>query len=137
MKNLHACLLSAALALALPLVPARAAGDAAHGQLLYASRCAACHSIDYNGVGPTHKGLIGRRAGTAPGYGYSSALKNSAVVWNEASLLSWLTEPEKFIPGQKMSISIPDPQERADIVAYLLQAGRPQPVSPRKPGESQ
>lgn len=131
--NLLIKLLPAALAGL--LLQAHAEGDAANGKQLYAARCAACHSIEYNGVGPTHKNLIGRRAGTAQGYAYSSALKNSAVVWDEAGLTKWLTDPDKFIPGQKMFISVPDAQERADIVAYLLLAGRRQPSTPRKPGE--
>jgi len=49
------------------------------------------------------------------------------VVWEEATLSRWLTDPDKFIPGQKMFVSVPDAKERADIVAYLLQVGRPQP----------
>jgi cytochrome c len=113
--------LLAALA-ALP--PAHADGDPAAGRQLYAARCSVCHSLEYNGVGPTHKNLIGRRAGTAPNYSYSSALRQANVVWNEETLMRWLTDPEKFIPGQKMFISIPDPRERADLVAFLLQAAR-------------
>jgi cytochrome c len=116
---------AAVLAACLPA--AHAEGDAPHGKQLYAVRCAICHSLDYNGVGPTHKNLIGRRAGSVQGYAYSPALKNSGVVWGEATLKQWLTEPEKFIPGQKMFIAIPDAQDRADIVAYLLQAGAQQP----------
>jgi cytochrome c len=123
--NLIAQLLPATLAACLSV--AHADGDALHGKQLYAVRCAICHSLDYNGVGPTHRNLIGRRAGSVQGYAYSPALKNSAVVWEEATLKQWLTEPEKFIPGQKMFIAIPDAQDRADIVAYLLQAGAPQP----------
>lgn len=122
MKFIH--LLPAALSALLSI--AHAGGDPARGQQLYATRCAACHSIDYNGTGPAHKDLVGRRAGTAPGYAYSAALKNSAVVWDEASLSQWLAGPEQFVPGQKMFFSVPDPQERADIVAWLLQAGRRQ-----------
>jgi cytochrome c len=116
---------------------AHADGDAVAGKALYATRCASCHSIDFNGVGPAHKNLIGRRAGTAPGYAYSDALKNSQVVWTEETLRRWLTDPEKFIPGQKMFISVPDAQERADIVAYLQQAGASAASAskPRKPGE--
>ncbi|HWI78088.1 MAG TPA: c-type cytochrome [Ramlibacter sp.] len=109
------------------LTAAHADGDAAHGKQLYAVRCAICHSIDYNGVGPTHKNLIGRRAGTVQGYAYSDALKNSSVTWDEANLKRWLTDPEKFIPGQRMFVLIPDAQDRADIVAYLLQVGARQP----------
>jgi len=110
------------------LPAAHADGDASHGKQLYAVRCAICHSIDYNGVGPTHKNLVGRKAGSVQGYAYSDALKNSRVVWDEASLKQWLTEPEKFIPGQKMFISIPNAQDRADIVAYLQQVGAKQPA---------
>ena len=123
--NLPKPLIAAALAACLSC--AHADGDPSHGKQLYAMRCAACHSIEYNGVGPTHKNLIGRKAGSVQGYAYSQALKNSQVIWDEASLKQWLAEPEKFIPGQKMSISISDAQERADIVAYLLQAGAKQP----------
>ena len=52
------------------------------------------------------------------------------MVWEEATLSRWLTDPDKFIPGQKMFVSVPDAKERADIVAYLLQAARPQPSTP-------
>ena len=121
---------------ALTLAPAaHAEGDAAAGRQLYAARCSACHSVEYNGVGPTHKNLIGRKAGTAPGYTYSNALKQSNVVWSEETITRWLTDPDKFIPGQKMFISIPDAKERADIVAFLLQAGRPQPVASNPQGK--
>lgn len=121
----------AAAALAAAHVPsAHADGDAAAGKALYAARCAACHSLQFNSVGPTHKDLIGRRAGTAPGYGYSPALKGSTVVWGGDTLSRWLADPEKFIPGQRMFISIPDAQERADIVAYLLLVARPQATTP-------
>jgi cytochrome c len=119
-----------AIALAAALSTAHAEGDALRGKQLYAVRCAICHSLDYNGVGPSHKNLIGRRAGSVQGYAYSTALKNSAVMWSEANLKQWLSEPEKFIPGQKMFIAIPDAQDRADIVAYLLQAGAQQPSKP-------
>jgi cytochrome c len=125
--NTHLLVIAALAAVAAPL--ARAEGDPAAGKVLYATHCSACHSLDYNGVGPSHKGLIGRRAGTAQGYAYSNALKNSSVVWEEATLSRWLTDPDKFIPGQKMFVSVPDAKERADIVAYLLQAGRGRPAS--------
>jgi cytochrome c len=119
--------LFAAAALAVVcLAPAHAQGDAARGKTLYEARCASCHSLQFNSVGPTHKNLFGRRAGTAPGYAYSPALKESTVVWGEETLSRWLTDPEKFIPGQRMFISIPDAKERADIVAYLQLVTGPQ-----------
>lgn len=121
---------AAAVLVALQLPLAHAEGDAATGKSLYAARCAACHSLQFNGVGPTHKNLVGRRAGTAPGYAYSPALKDSTVVWGGDTLSRWLADPEKFIPGQRMFISIPDAKERADIVAYLQLVAGPQATTP-------
>jgi cytochrome c len=98
---------------------AHAAGDAASGQALYEARCGGCHSVDENRVGPAHRGVFGRRAGTREGFGYSKALQQSSIVWGEASLDAWLADPERFIPGQAMNVQVSDAQARADIVAYL------------------
>ncbi|MES2130067.1 MAG: c-type cytochrome [Pseudomonadota bacterium] len=98
---------------------AHAAGNAVRGQQLYQARCASCHSMDYNGVGPAHQGVFGRKAGSAPGYAYSAALQAAAIVWNEATLARWLANPEKLVPGQKMGISVPSATQRADLIAYL------------------
>lgn len=99
---------------------AQAAPDAARGQTLYQARCAACHSVDFNGVGPAHRGVFGRLAGTAKGFSnYSPALKASGLVWTEANLDRWLANPEALVPGQAMGISLPDAAERADVIAFL------------------
>ena len=95
------------------------AGDPARGQQLYESRCIACHSIDANRVGPAHKGVVGRKAGSVADYSYSPAVGKSAIVWTPAELDRWLTDPEKAIPGQKMGYSVPDAQDRADLSAWL------------------
>ncbi len=116
-------LLSAALFGSVSL--AQANGDIERGQQLYKNRCAACHSLDYNGVGPAHKGVFGRMAGQANSYTYSAALKTSKVVWTEQTLNLWLADPEKLIPGQTMGISIPDAAERADLIAYMKKAMSP------------
>ncbi|HVT50987.1 MAG TPA: cytochrome c family protein [Dongiaceae bacterium] len=111
----------AALALlvgTLPL-PAFADGDAAHGRQIYESRCIACHSPDANRVGPMHRGVFGRKAGSVAGYTYSNALKQAAIVWNDQTLDRWLSNPQGFIPGQKMNFRVADPQDRADVIAYL------------------
>ena len=100
-------------------VSAIATGDPAKGKDAYGQRCAACHSIEYNGTGPAHRGLLGRKAGTVPDFAYSAALKASAVIWSDETLEKWLSDPEKFIPGQKMWISVPDVAERQNIIAYL------------------
>lgn len=98
---------------------ATAGGDAMRGQVLYKTMCMSCHSIDYNGVGPAHKGVFGRKAGSAADYNYSPAVKSSAIVWNGTTLDHWLSNPEKLIPGQKMGYMVPSAQDRADLIAYL------------------
>jgi cytochrome c len=93
-------------------------GDAINGAKLYQA-CMGCHSLDENDVGPKHRGVIGRRAGSVAGYAYSSALKSSAIVWTPTNLDRWLTNPQALVPGTKMYFSIANPQSRADIIAYL------------------
>lgn len=89
------------------------------GERLWQSRCTGCHALDRNQVGPLHRGVYGRRAGSVPGYAYSPALKASRIVWSEATLEAWLTDPGALVPGQKMGFRAALPQDRADIIAYL------------------
>jgi len=98
---------------------ASAGGDAVHGEEIYNSRCVACHSPDANRVGPRHRGVIGRKAGSLPDFNYSKAVKNSSIVWDEQTLDKWLTNPQAFVPGQRMNFKVADPADRADIIAYL------------------
>jgi cytochrome c len=93
-------------------------GNPVRGKLLYQS-CSGCHSIDENDVGPKHRGVVGRRAASVPGYAYSAALKRSNLTWNQAALDRWLTNPQKLVPGAKMYFSVANAQNRADIIAYL------------------
>ena len=116
MKSLHSAV--AALCVAL-LSPAHATGDAASGQKQYEARCTGCHSVEEDRIGPAHRGVFGRKAGGRAGFGYSNALKNSAVVWDEKTLDAWLTDPEKLIPGQAMYFQVSDAPARGDIVAFL------------------
>jgi cytochrome c oxidase assembly protein subunit 11 len=93
--------------------------DPGAGRKLFATTCSACHAIDRNKVGPPLDGVVGRQAGSIAGYPYSSALAQSHVVWNAATLDKWLTNPRGFIPGATMPLSIPDEVRRRDIIAYL------------------
>lgn len=97
-------------------------GDPARGEPLY-GRCIACHALAYDRTGPRHCGLLGRRAGTVPGFGYSKAMKESGIVWTVTTLDTFLADPMKAMPGTAMGYAgVRDPQERADLVAYLAQA---------------
>jgi cytochrome c len=118
MKSQHSLILIGIAFMALA-GSATAAGDANRGQTLYQTICVACHSIEYNGVGPAHKGLYGRKAGEQADYAYSLALKSSNIVWTDSTLDEWLTNPEKLVPGQKMWVMVPSAEDRLDLIAYL------------------
>ena len=105
-----------AVALALAVAADAAAADAAHGQELYESRCGGCHSLDANRVGPAHRGVYGRKAGSAPNFNYSPAVKNSTVVWEEKTLDAWLTNPQALIPG---SAELPRPPRRGPRTQHI------------------
>ena len=103
---------------------ALSAPAAARGEQIYA-RCMACHALAYDRVGPRHCGLFGRRAGSVAGFAYSPAMKSSGITWNEKTLDRFLAAPLKTVPGTTMTYDgVPDPAERADLIAYLAQAGR-------------
>ncbi|HEU5296899.1 MAG TPA: c-type cytochrome [Burkholderiaceae bacterium] len=104
--------------------PALAAPSAARGEAIYA-RCAACHALERNRVGPKHCGLIGRSAGSVPNFDYSPAMKNAHIVWSAQTLDRFLASPLKTVPGTSMTYDgVPDAAERADLIAYLQQASR-------------
>lgn len=113
----------AALALAAGVATAAAPGDPRAGAAIY-ERCAACHSLTHDRAGPRHCGLFGRRAGSVPGFEYSQAMKRSKIVWNERSLDRFLAAPMAAVPGTSMGYAgIADAKERADLIAYLKDAG--------------
>jgi cytochrome c len=117
-------LLLAAIAL-VPLVAFGAAGDPAQGEQIY-KRCGGCHSIDRNRVGPMHRGLFGRKAGSVAGFNYSKAMRASGIVWDETTLDQFLQNPRAMVPGTKMTYAgVKDAQERADLITYLKAATKP------------
>jgi cytochrome c oxidase assembly protein subunit 11 len=95
--------------------------DPAHGKELFTEQCTACHTLDSNKVGPMLGDVVGRKAGSAPGYRYSQALQNAGFVWSADKLDGWLTNPQQFIPGVKMPVRVLERTSRRDIIAYLSQ----------------
>jgi cytochrome c len=99
-----------------------AAGNAAKGQSL-SNRCTVCHSMTSGGgnrVGPNLFGVVGRKAGTFAGYSYSSAMKNSGLVWSEDNLAKYLMSPSTIVSGTKMSFGgFQQQQQASDVAAYL------------------
>jgi cytochrome c len=115
--------LSALVPLSLLLTgAAHAAGDAAAGETVF-KVCTACHAVGpgaVNKVGPVLNGVVGRAAGSAQGYRYSLAMKNSGITWDEATLAKYLASPREVVPGNKMSFAgLKKPDDIANVIAYL------------------
>src|SRR5690349_16373499 len=104
---------------------ARAESNVQSGARLF-GQCAACHSLEAGRhlTGPSLAGVLGRNAGTAPGFlRYSDALKRSGVTWNEKTLDAWLKNPDRFIPGNDMAFpGMKDDKARHDLISYLKTA---------------
>ena len=105
-------------------VPAHAAGDAAAGEKVFA-QCKACHDNEkgVNKVGPTLKGVVGRKAASVADYKYSAAMTKKGeegVVWDETTLTEYLPNPKAFVPGTKMAFGgLKKPEDVANVIAYL------------------
>ena len=119
-----------ALLLVLPLLavaeqgaPAKKSDAYIRGEKVY-ERCAACHALDSDRTGPRHCGIVGRRAGSVPGFSYSPAMRRSKIVWTEENLDRFLKAPVAAIPGTAMGYDgIKDDRERHDLIRYLREAG--------------
>ncbi len=113
---------------ALPLIlsACSSGGDADRGRELYAQECAACHSLNANADAPLHCGLMGRKAGTVPGFAYSEAMRSSGLVWDEQNLDEFLTAPFVVLPGTIMGFpGFTEAADRADVIAYLREVSDP------------
>ena len=85
--------------------------------------CLACHTASADAAhlsGPNLWGIMGRRAGTVPGYTYSDAIAESGVVWGADTLDQYLADPDDYLPGTRMMITpIRDQRQRSAIACYL------------------
>jgi cytochrome c len=99
------------------------AADPAHGQQLFRAQCGLCHKAadgdGDGGAGPSLRGVVGRKVGGDPDFGYTQSLMGSKDSWTAESLGAFLTDPNKDKPGTSMPISVKDDAERSDIIAYL------------------
>lgn len=119
-----------------PVEAVLAKADVAKGEAVF-KKCIACHTINAggaNGIGPNLHGVVGEGIGTgAGGFAFSDALKKVGGTWEWGNLYAWLKSPSTFAPGTKMTFAgLPNPQDRADVIAYLNAQGsnKPLPAAP-------
>ncbi len=119
MKRIVVIALFWAVALPVGLTAARAQEA---GEAVFKKNCAICHAVDAgkNKIGPSLFGIVGRKAGVAAGFAYSAANKGSGVTWDEPTLDTYLTAPQKFMPGTKMVFAgLKSAEDRKAVIEYL------------------
>jgi cytochrome c len=102
--------------------PALADGDAAKGAVVF-KKCMPCHRVGPGAktlVGPELNGVVGRKAASIEGYGYSKAMRNSGLTFDEATLTQYLKAPRGLVPGINMTFpGIRKDEDIANLIAYL------------------
>jgi cytochrome c len=95
------------------------AADAAHGKVVFQT-CAACHTDKPDAIGPSLRGVYGRKAGSLEDFRYSSAMVRANIVWDQANLRAYIKDPQAKVPGNRMPFGgIDDPKDVDDVIAYL------------------
>lgn len=109
-------------AIGLASIPVQAA-DLGAGGTYFRTHCSVCHgntATSPQGVGPRLYGVVGRHAGTLPGYGFSKPMKQSGVVWTLDQLKRYLAKPQAAVPGNKMPFpGITKATDLDNVTAYL------------------
>ena len=105
-------------ALALTVTQA-AAADAARGEALFQT-CAACHTEKPDSLGPSLRGVFGRKSASLEDYRYSNPMKRANLIWDETNLRAYLTDPQAKVKGNRMPFGgVQDAKDVEDMIAYL------------------
>jgi cytochrome c len=96
-----------------------AAADAEHGKALYQT-CAACHTERPDALGPSLKGVVGRKSAALEDFRYSNPMKRANLVWDEANLRDYIKDPQAKVKGNRMPYGgLTETKDVDDIIAYL------------------
>ena len=103
------------------------AADVDAGKKIF-RKCKACHTLKAGGksaIGPNLHGVVGRSAAAVDGFKYSKAMKESGLVWDEATLTAYLTKPKEFLPGNKMPFpGLKKPEQIENVIAYIIEKSK-------------
>jgi cytochrome c len=121
-KEVGMRLMVGVLSLAAVLATTAVARADEDGEKVFKKFCMACHTVEAgkNKIGPSLDGVVGRKAGTAPGFNYSDAMKNSGITWNNEILEKYLADPKGTVPGNKMAFAgVKKADERKAVIEFL------------------
>jgi cytochrome c len=105
--------------LLLALASPATAADPDHGKALYQT-CAACHTERPDALGPSLKGVVGRKSAALEDFRYSNPMKRANLVWDETNLRAYIQDPQAKVKGNRMPYGgLTDGKDVDDIVAYL------------------
>jgi cytochrome c len=98
------------------------------GQLAFNNLCRTCHTLRAgdNRLGPSLYGVLGRKSGTLPNFGYSESMKKADIIWDSNNLDRFMANPDQVVPGNNMKpfSGIASPEDRAKIVSYLVSVSK-------------
>lgn len=112
-----------ALGVIMPMTAASSAiaADVEHGKVVFQT-CAACHSDKPDAIGPSLRGVYGRKSGSLDNFRYSNAMLRANLVWDEANLRAYLKDPQAKVRGNRMPFAgLTDPKDIDDVIAFLKQ----------------
>ena len=117
-KKTGAVIGAAIVVMAIATTPG-AATDAAHGKVVFQT-CAACHSDKPDAIGPSLRGVYGRKSAALADFRYSNAMLRANLTWDDANLKAYIKDPQAKVKGNRMPFSgLSDPKDIDDVVAYL------------------
>lgn len=120
MKLFKAALLGLGVMAALPMISSPVLADAAAGENIFKKKCKACHTVGKNRTGPDLTGVVGAAAGHVEAFKYSSAMKESGLTWDDATLDAFLHKPKDLVKGTRMSFpGLKKEEDRAAVIEYL------------------
>jgi cytochrome c len=95
------------------------AADSERGKTLFQA-CAACHDDGANPLGPTLRGVFGRKSAAIADYRYSGPMMRANLVWDEANLKDYIADPQKKVRGNRMPFGgITNTGDVDDVIAFL------------------
>jgi cytochrome c len=105
-----------------------------------ATKCQSCHNLEAGGpnmTGPNLYGVLGRKPGSHPGFAYSQGMTDFGAkqpIWDYVHINDFITGPQKYIDGTKMSfVGLKQRQDRINVIAYLHTLGSNLPIPAPNP----